>query len=681
MSRRSPLLILAALVVVSAVFYLLRSRPGSVPPVAQALVPEAKVGEDVQSAELLQPPTGAHRQVTGESSPSAETDAASAEWEEEPSPETNDGLVIRIEDAKGLPVVGAEVELDWRRGFGEYFTVHRVTNASGEVPSSMKSAFQMEGVTVKLPGRAGEWTDDGRTCLADLRNPHLIRYVLPGRVQLEVHASIEGGGSLEGTFLQYERAFSWPVRPGVNELWSGHPGGGGPLGRSGKVLLDLEARAYRIRAVTKDGRSEADMRVGLAGGEESQKLALVLRPIAALDEPMGPSLRTRAPRVSEQRTKQTGRVIDAVTGAPIRGASLSVVEHLPKSGQGGEPRSDEQGRFAVTGTFDRETEFLFAREREYAWAALPLNSVPPGQPITITMEPKLRIEGRAVDADGVPVEGWAMLFTPRDRVGLPPSGAGLDDAARYLKSPIERIGTGSAGRFHFNGATGEPHRIWFQPDDPDLPPGVAIARGGDLNVVIEIGDLPDHLTTVRGVVRDAVTGEPAPNLHVRVWGEHTSLGAAGMTNAAGAYVIAGLEPGEFTCSIEHKKEHAGMTPYAFKRRTIQLSTGEQTLDLSATPARTLHLRLLGGSPQGPLPFARVEVLDADGDSVGLQSGAGYLEGPSTSTDWNGRVDLLGVPAEKVELHVWLDGEREGEPDHIQKMDARPPQTELLTLRF
>ncbi|MGK0483835.1 MAG: hypothetical protein ACJAQ3_003822 [Planctomycetota bacterium] len=682
MTRRNLILALAVLCAAWLISFLLPSAPKEAPPLLDPMAPGTVASSEVVLGEPSVSSSAALRLPVAPLVPEVKPAEGPDELEDsgESQAETLDGLVIRIEDATGLPLPGALVTLDWRRGWGEYFSLDGVTDAGGEFQTSMQSAFQVEDLSVRLPEHEGEWTVDSGPSIGDPRNPQLLRFIMPARVQLEVRVRVANGRSAEGAEVKLESIASRPLSPGLNELWSADSAAEGVVDLSGVIRFSLDARAYRIQAADEMKRLRGDLRVGLAGGDPLQAVDLLLEP-----RPETRSRRTAGSAStlndSEERPALTGFIVDAMTGAPVPGASLSVVRQLPKNGQGGEPRSDAQGKFTVTGVYRRAGQFLFARERDHAWAAVPIESVIEGQPITLAMEPKQRLEGRAVDADGAPVDGWASLFTPLERVGLAASGAGLDDSRRYLKSGIERIGTGLPGTFHFNGATRDYHRIWFQPEDPSLPPGMTVARGGDMGVVIQIGDLPDGLATVRGILRDSVTGEPAPGLWVNARGDHTARRGRGLSDEKGAYLLAGLEPGEFTLSIEHQNESAGMTPYAYKNRPLTVRAGEQELDFEVAPARTLQLRLFGGTPFGPLRLASVSVLDGDGDLVELQSDAGYQEGEAMSTDWNGRVDLLGVPAEKVELLIWEGEDQEGEPDYRSALDATRPLTDLLTLRF
>ena len=75
------------------------------------------------------------------------------------------------------------------------------------------------------------------------------------------------------------------------------------------------------------------------------------------------------------------------------------------------------------------------------------------------------------------------------------------------------------------------------------------------------------------------------------------------------------------------------------------------------------------------------MLGADGARIYLQDDAGYKDGRLRFTDWNGRVDLFGVPAEEVQLEVWLGTPHTGEPTYLTPLDATQEQTALITLRY
>ncbi len=688
MSRRGLLSTLALLCLVAFAVYRLRS--GQASPAAPLDRGDTHVAATGDGPLVGLPDVGAA--TSRDLMPSAADSAGSADpaevvhtWEtiadeEGSSADLPNGLVARIEDARGLPIPDAAVTLSWRRGWGDYVDLTGTTDARGEIPTPLKSAFQVESLSVALDGDEAERSTSTNDFFVDLGNPRLMRFRVADRVRLQLQVHIASGGSVAGSEVEISRLSTRSLDAGLNALWSDASEIKGVVGEDGRMEFDLDARAYSISAVDRTGLYEAIHELSLVGGGEVQVAEVVLVKLEKSDPPRGrrPEQES-APR--EERPTLEGVVVDAATGAPIEGARLSVIKQLPKRGSGGEPRSGAGGRFSLKGTLRRDVDFVFARAKGYAWAAVPLRRVPVGKPITVAMQPAQRIEGYVVDKDGAPVEGWARLYTPRERVGLGHLNADRGGSDRYLESAIENVGTGPPGKFHFNGATQAEHQIWFRPSDSTLPPGIAIARGGDLNVVISIGDLPEGLATVTGVVRDAVTGDPVPGIRVGVFGDHSSEGALGTTDDEGRYVCTGLKPGEFNFDLEHKKELPGRAPYAFKTRVHRLEPGYQDIDFMLPPARTLQLLLEGGTPSGPLRSAHVSVLDADGVLVSLQDDAGYKQGTDETTDWNGRVDLMGVPAGDVLLQVWLRKKGKGAPDFERSLDTSQPQTALKTLRF
>ena len=673
-------LLLAALTISLAAIALYPRRSGTEPAVRPSgLSREASAESD--GAVLESPPTPAvatSREFT-ELEPLEESQSEH-QWEEaeddSPPFDASQCFVAHIEDAKGLPVTDAEVSLYWRRARWEYFDFKGKTDSNGDVQTPLRAPFQIEQLSVVQAGTEQPWSTTSNDFVADSSRPRLIRFRLVDEARLRVNVSLDGQPSGEDVEVEITHIPTLPRSMGLNELRSFEGTAMAVTDAAGAVEFAIDAGVYEVEASDASLETSGIVRVAIAGGTASQSVDLALEYAIDGDTPFDP------PTASvKQKDQLTGRVVDAATGAPIPGAKLSITQQLPKQGSGGEPCSDATGRYHITGRFKRDRQFVFARAKGYAWAAVPLNSMPDGAPITLAMEPERRIEGRAVDEEGAPVGGWASLFAPRARVGRATSADGPQDSDHYLPTAIEAIGTGPDGRFRFDGAIQDLHRIFFQPYDPKLPPGMAIARSGETNVVIRLGDLPAGFASVGGVIRDKLTGAPVPNIRVRIYGQHTSLPGLGMTDAEGRYEVAGLEPGPFRLDLEHQKEAPGRVPYAYQSHALDLEPGAQEADFSIAPARVLQLQLLGDSPLGPLRRARVSVLGADGAPIYLQDDAGHKDGRSRFTDWNGRVNLFGVPAEEVQLQVWLDTPHTGEPTYQTNLDATQEQTALITLRY
>ena len=186
---------------------------------------------------------------------------------------------------------------------------------------------------------------------------------------------------------------------------------------------------------------------------------------------------------------------------------------------------------------------------------------------------------------------------------------------------------------------------------------------------------------MHGLVVDRITGRGAPGLHVHFRGDHTEMEGSGITDSEGRYVVQGLEPGEFHVRIEHAKESPGLEPYAFEERIVRLAKGDNEVPLGASPARTLQLLLIAGTRALPIRGAQVAAYRPDGALVELQSDAGYSEGDFETTDWNGRVDLMGLPAGEVELRIWEAESPPGAADFRRTIDGSQPMTGIVTLRL
>ena len=114
---------------------------------------------------------------------------------------------------------------------------------------------------------------------------------------------------------------------------------------------------------------------------------------------------------------------------------------------------------------------------------------------------------------------------------------------------------------------------------------------------------------------------------------------------------------------------------------VRLVEGDNDVPLEASPARTLQLKLVTGAEGLPLRDAQVAVYRADGVQVELQDDAGYREGGFEITDWNGRVDLLGLPAGSIELRIWEADGPPGEPSFRRTLNVVQPRSQIVTLRL
>ncbi len=280
-----------------------------------------------------------------------------------------------------------------------------------------------------------------------------------------------------------------------------------------------------------------------------------------------------------------GAVLDALSGAPLAGASVRW--ELAPSGPSSEATTDANGRFKLLGTVAGR---LQVERAGYVKRLEPL----PLSDGTIHLEREGVIRGRV---EGVPAEhvGRVAVFVEHEQ-DAPGSKFG------------QWIDVDRSGTFEVRGLAAGPHRLraeWNALAGQEL---VVLERGGETQVTLYLEPIGKAL--VRGTVLGA-RGRCTVTFFRQTQG--TRLVAREIPDAAGTFVIAGLEAGAHLVQVDLEEGRF------FER--VELVEGEQVLQLRAPEGELLvSLRDEAGGPvagcpvqvRGPAGAHWIAESDADG---------------------------------------------------------------------
>jgi protocatechuate 3,4-dioxygenase beta subunit len=368
-------------------------------------------------------------------------------------------------------------------------------------------------------------------------------------------------------------------------------------------------------------------------------------------EPAAPELpRQAAPVVEPPRPVVpeagflTGRVLDAKTGAGIRGASVSfsMLESLGGSGSGfiqGESGAD--GGFRIPDPGGRPV-LVLASSPEHLDGRWPIgggkpDSLPPGGPFELALRPARRIRGTVLDERGAPIPGAHVQLAQ-----AAPKGGGRIGSV----TPVRPDGT-----FVLSGASPGPAMVkasapgWCQ---PGFPAGLEslFANGDSLSgpcsvVVPESGEAEIAIVlrrggTVSGVLVDA-EGRPRGGIPLALMVRGGLPRSSVVTREDGAFAFHGVsaEMGLF------------VTPLA----AAGVATGAPTFDLPEggsveglrvvlPRARSVHGVVLDGTGR-PAAGAKVRVLPGSGEAH-WQFGPRGDPGPSATAGADGGFRVLDL---------------------------------------
>lgn len=555
-----------------------------------------------------------------------------------------DGITIVLEDHAGARVPDAAVVASWRAGWGDYKEFKGTTGQDGEMPTPIRRPFQLQDLQVELEDRDAPLEGVHDSVVADgLRTGH-VRFELPFRRGLAVVVRDSAGEPLTETLVEFDRLDELPDRAGVNRLTS-------PFDErirtdlAARVRTELDAGVYRISA---KAPGESGTRVVDLSDVTDEEVEVTLR--LRTNTPSPPR---KTPTYTSPPAQTVSGQVVATLGVPIAGARVIDVVYLRRTRSGDETRADSKGRFAHRLRTRKGDRYLHVTAKGYAgaWVALPETGSLDG--LVVRLEEVREIRAVVIDAEGTPVSGTAALFPPLSRTASIAERRTASAPAGFHGQIIDRvvIGTGSEGAFDFDDVSSEVHRIWFQPDDPALPAAMVEARGGDHDVVLEIGKDRVEAADLVLEVTEEPSGGPPPPLSVTLRGPHPVSIPGGSTDRKGRYVVRGLKPGRYHLTLKGHPEDPGSHLIAQKTIQLDLAPGENRDSVSVDKARALQLRLHDTARGEPLRGGRVRVETLEGGRVVMLSPLGYDEGTSLRVDGRGRVNLFGMPQGRFRLIV------------------------------
>ena len=323
-----------------------------------------------------------------------------------------------------------------------------------------------------------------------------------------------------------------------------------------------------------------------------------------------------------------GEVRDAVSSRPLGGA-LVWWSHQPDRAVS----TDGRGRFVLRSASGERPDRVLAEAAGFAaWSG---GTPPePPQPLLLALEPAMRIAGRVVDPEGVPLEGARIrLRLAGAREGWPPEPSGQEVVTASLAGGAFRLPDVAAKAGHRLRA----ELVGFAPAEVQPPPGAA----GDLKIVLTPGGAV--VGRLAGPAGELVPGGRVRVLSVpdtqgrayRYAGGELVADAGSTAGDDGRFTIRNVAPGRYELLADHPDYATRLLP------PFEVAEGE-TVDVG-----TIELaeggRLAGRvvDPAGqPLEGVRLE---AAPDSLGRWVG-GFLFSAHATSDVDGHFELGGLPA-------------------------------------
>lgn len=338
----------------------------------------------------------------------------------------------------------------------------------------------------------------------------------------------------------------------------------------------------------------------------------------------------------------SGTVTSAVDGRPLP-AHLTLHAFTDDGTTTQSASSDEHGRFVLGGLPESGRAELDVTSPGHALHVLhPLGLDGRDPALRLVLEPELTLAGRVVDAQGAAL-GGAPVRLQGDRVlDLPGEAAvptwesrvGLDETWTDAEGRF-RFGQLYAGRFTLRAT---------HPLDAALTATLQAEAGAeDLRLVLD----PESSAglTLHGTVTDALTGRPVTSFRVtplRAEAQGLSGSTWVLEDAAGAYRIAHLEPGEWLV-------RASAQGYATWSAPLQAyAAGERRLDIALLPERRVRLRVLDAARR-PL---RASVEFHDGGPLPLElADNAWRRVTQLRADARGELLAAGLPAARLTARV------------------------------
>ncbi len=332
-----------------------------------------------------------------------------------------------------------------------------------------------------------------------------------------------------------------------------------------------------------------------------------------------------------------GKVVD-VEGQPIAEAQVFAAPSGERrspmlkatAGDEADALSAADGTFVVPDGTAGERRNILVTKEGFVSALAPNIELPQTEPLNIVLKPSSKIEGRVVDADGVPVEGAKVAAIPEDKT-----------AARYgMGYGGGDESTGVDGRFELAEVT--PGATLIQVTQP----GFQVLRVGGFEVPADqpLRDVELRLTVgaqLTGTLTDA-EGEPLSGVMVMAIGPNGQMSESGFaqTDGEGQYLLSSLLLGSHTITTIGE----GLSRSS---KNVLIEPGENRLDIQLGATVTISGRVFEASGR-PLQGAQVMLHPQDQRQFfGGQSGADSLA--------DGSFEIDQVPAGRYRVQAHKEG--------------------------
>jgi hypothetical protein len=335
-----------------------------------------------------------------------------------------------------------------------------------------------------------------------------------------------------------------------------------------------------------------------------------------------------------------GLVVDA-QGNPIAGAEVraKAAQQEPllilrtRDAGPADAVTAADGSFLLADRSPGESLTLAVTHPSYGPGSLPGVAVPAAAPVRIVLQPAGQVAGRAVDGDGKPVAGAAVLLSEEE-----PASLG-GQAAMFGSGRLHRGTTDDEGGFSFDGVSPGAFRLSARApryQEAELT-NLELKAGQDLTrleIVLRAG------ATVEGRVLSP--DGPAPDAEVTVvqsstgdFGPYSSLRAT--TDGDGQYRIDGIPPGKHT--LEARAEG-----YRRAVRDVDVAPRTPAVDFDLERGLEASGRAVddGGAP-------------VPGAQVTLVAGREFMNAQRTLTEADGGFRITGLQEGSYTLRASKDG--------------------------
>lgn len=326
-----------------------------------------------------------------------------------------------------------------------------------------------------------------------------------------------------------------------------------------------------------------------------------------------------------------GRVTDAITGAPVEGASVGLgFEHVDPVA------TDAQGRFLHAWVPpDRDLVLISVRAPGYAVRILKPSALlrfrgsmepHPHLDLDVPLMPEFRVVGRVVQPDGTPGTGAIVLAVCTTRLRpAPNAGRGDEDGeppADAVEVSSQEASPAADGSFRIRGLDPAGTTIVSVTARGHAAPDTRIEPGPTAGSVHDVGTIV--LAPARQIAGRVVGTDGVPRQHVEVQAFAAMDFHSALTDTQGRFCFGGLGPGAWILRMNARGWMAGRIP----PRSVTVEA-KDVLDVTLV-----------------LPDARRVLLDlVDGEERRVEMEHGRVR-------WEGGWDTAGpLPAEDPSLYL------------------------------